>query len=674
MNFGSKKLLLKNIEFKELQEDQQFLNHLKRSIETELHALSKLAKVLDYNNISDSTLHTYNLSGIHIRENGQLLYEFGDSSYYDSTNGIYQSKDNIGIYSRLEQKPYEIILLKRLPINLQKLKLNLGNEQTQHSVALQPLVQKPLYLSFKRTNKYEYAAYANTFIRWTLAGGILIIALAMIYFQKEVLGRINRLHKRIRLDSFIDEEFYIDPKKDEIAMITEDVFELLKRTTQLSEDLQYSESRFMHFMMEKSEFVCHFNRYGKISFVNQSYCQFFKLERDELVGTKIDHSLHPWSIDIMERALSDKRIKSKQKLRVKFLIGNGEIGWLEWQWNPVFTDDGKLKEIHASGRDITVYKNIEDSYRNQKEFEKMLLALTTRFINMPIKSIDEVVDFTLSEIGKFTKSDRAFIYHLNESSTMLIKSHAWFRDKECLHLDAEIEMNNWYEHAIDKQEMICLSTVSQIPECEERKEIISSYTNQQIKSRIMIPMIQNGRSNGFIGFDCIRSERQWAQETENLLMLVSEMVMNADEKQKARRLLEENQQHLKQLMSGIPAGMILIDSDSGKVEDANPMACHLLKATKDTILTSDYKNFFKNIEEAKGHFQSAEDILQTFEGDEIAVVYSLSNIKMNGQKKQIFCFMDIREQKKLEEERLNNERLAGVLDSMRMLSSYDVLH
>jgi PAS domain S-box-containing protein len=128
--------------------------------------------------------------------------------------------------------------------------------------------------------------------------------------------------------------------------------------------LQASESRYKAMVQEQSDLVVRWKADQTITFVNNSFCNFFDKPYQKLVGT--------FWIDLFQL-----RHRSNIKTQIQGFISNGQTGLFEteiqdklkqkkvFQWlnSPVFDKVGNIIEYQSVGRDIT--EKIEKDRENQ---------------------------------------------------------------------------------------------------------------------------------------------------------------------------------------------------------------------------------------------------------------------------------------------------------------------
>ncbi len=128
--------------------------------------------------------------------------------------------------------------------------------------------------------------------------------------------------------------------------------------------LRESEARYRHVVEDQTDFIVRWRPDGTRTFVNDSYCRFFGIAKDDVIGS----SFFPLISDedragVARRiaALSAENPVSVGEHRVN-LPGN-KTAWNEWSDRAIFSADGSVHEYQSVGRDITVRKRDEETMR-----------------------------------------------------------------------------------------------------------------------------------------------------------------------------------------------------------------------------------------------------------------------------------------------------------------------
>jgi len=248
---------------------------------------------------------------------------------------------------------------------------------------------------------------------------------------------------------------------------------------------------------------------------------------DELMAKPFIEFVHPddHSMTVKETALLTNGAHLTVNFENRYVCKDGSIKWL--LWNATSFPDEKL--IYAVARDITQSKQTEFTGQQRTEFEKLIISLSTQFINLPPDEIDEGINRALETIGYLTGVDRSYIFMFSADGTHMNNIYEWceqgvapeIRNLQGLRL-ADFP---WFNQIIKTQEIVHIPRVAAMPAAAATEQAL--FQSQNIRSLINLPMIYRGSVVGFLGFDSIRAERIWENEEVRLLKLVAEMFVNA---------------------------------------------------------------------------------------------------------------------------------------------------
>jgi len=199
-------------------------------------------------------------------------------------------------------------------------------------------------------------------------------------------------------------------------------------------------------------------------------------------------------------------------------------------------------------RDITIRRAGEIELRNRLEFDKLITSLSTEFISLPVVQIDEHILETLAAVGRFAEVDRTYIFLLSEDGRRMSNSHEWCAPGIESHRgqlqNLSVEAFPWFAEQLRARQVIHVPSVDLLPDraAAERAE----WRRESISSLINMPMVLEGKSVGFLGFDVQRGSRMWQASTVALLKIVGEILLGALVRQRADARIRDAQNRLVQ--------------------------------------------------------------------------------------------------------------------------------
>jgi PAS domain S-box-containing protein len=197
-----------------------------------------------------------------------------------------------------------------------------------------------------------------------------------------------------------------------------------------------SEERYRNVIEDQTEFICRFLPDGTHIFVNEAYCRYFGLDREEIIGTRFHPTIHPEDLKKMSGLIGSLTVDHPiMTIDQRIVMPDGSTRWQRWVDRAIFNADGTLKEYQSVGRDITENKQTEEALRSTREkYVKAFLASpdaimisdlqSGRFIetNNATSQIfgfsrEEMLGKSAIELGIWSKSEdrEAFIDHVKKN-------------------------------------------------------------------------------------------------------------------------------------------------------------------------------------------------------------------------------------------------------------------
>jgi PAS domain S-box-containing protein len=202
--------------------------------------------------------------------------------------------------------------------------------------------------------------------------------------------------------------------------------------------------------------------------------------------------------------------------------------------------------------DITRQKNIEKELAYQSRLQEILMDISTKYINIPIEKIDKAINDSLRMIGEFVDADRVYIFEFDFVNRTTSNTYEWCAEG----ITEEIEnLQQIPFEAVDffmKEhlggQVINIPDIFQYEPMDESRKILEA---QGIKSLIAVPMMLNGNSLGFIGFDSVKNKKQYTNLEIKLLKTYAQIIVNVMERQRKEKILIEALEEKALLMNEI---------------------------------------------------------------------------------------------------------------------------
>lgn len=215
-------------------------------------------------------------------------------------------------------------------------------------------------------------------------------------------------------------------------------------------------------------------------------------------------------------------------------------------------------QILAIIRDETDTHNLDKEISDRMAFQQILMDLTAGFINSPLDKMDEEIQKALRVIGDYTHVDRCYVFDYFVDKGIMKNTYEWCSEGiqpvidtlQAIPIDAVPEWTS--SHFEGKG--IFIPSVAKMPEDDPVRQILE---RQNVKSLLTIPFMHEGKCLGFVGFDSVKSERDWNKSERYLLRLFAEFLTNMKLKDNMYRVLKQNEEQYR-LLAGNSSDIIAL--------------------------------------------------------------------------------------------------------------------
>lgn len=287
----------------------------------------------------------------------------------------------------------------------------------------------------------------------------------------------------------------------------------------------------------------------KVLQLNRTFCELMKLDAPEYSFEGIESQE---LIDRIKHLFKDPEAFDK---RTRFIQQQGEPvseEELELSDGKVFQRD-YMPIRFASGHvenlwlyhDISLRKRDEEALESQTTLQKILMDVSSTYINIPLDQLEGAVNKSLRELGKFVGADRAYVFSYDWVNGICTNTHEWCEEGVSPQIDelqaVPIDTIRIWSGTHKEGKSMNIPDVYELP---EGHEVRIPLEQQEILSLLAIPMMNGDECIGFVGFDSVKKHHAYSEKEESLLSVFSRLLVNVkhradlenkliDEKQKA---------------------------------------------------------------------------------------------------------------------------------------------
>lgn len=360
-------------------------------------------------------------------------------------------------------------------------------------------------------------------------------------------------------------------------------------------------------------------------------------------------------------------------LKASKIKGSEHFEWLaRTEKNKLFWIDVNMKPVIINGESkiLTIIRNIDEKKKTDKklkyqhDFEKLILNISSRFINIPINQVDRNIEKAFKEICHFSKTDAGYLFLYNESNSTINLSYFWhnntFNIKQDDFINIPYKPTEWHTRQIQANKVIQIENTESLP--TEAGNIKSLLIKQKTHSIIDVPLLFENVSIGFLGLAVNIPGKKWLAEEISLLKIAGQIFVNAIKRKESVKTILESEQTHREIYNATSEAIIVHSFSDGKILDVNDAMLQMygytyqeaLNITLENISSGQgdytYETAIKLITQTvkKGH-QVIEWHAKRKNGDLFWIEVSLKVAKINGQKRVLAVIRDISERKKAAE-------------------------
>lgn len=276
--------------------------------------------------------------------------------------------------------------------------------------------------------------------------------------------------------------------------------------------LQLSEQRYRNVVETQTELISRFRPDGTHVFVNDAYCRFFGMTREDLLGKSFYPVLPAEENDhIRKRLASLTRENPEISDTTKIVMPDGSTRWVLWNDRAIFDAGGTVIEYQSVGRDITRFRQASDAMAFAHKKLILLSGITRHDIVNQLTALRSYIALLSHQVTDPGQSE--YLEKMQKISGVIAEQISFTRDYEEMGMDAPI----WQELA-----PIVRKAISELPLQNVKVEIdlgrIEVFADPLLE-RVFYNLIDNALR---YGGDRMTRIRFFTKKAGNRLIVVAE--------------------------------------------------------------------------------------------------------------------------------------------------------
>jgi PAS domain S-box-containing protein len=129
-----------------------------------------------------------------------------------------------------------------------------------------------------------------------------------------------------------------------------------------------SEARYRAIVEDQTELIVRFQPDGTLLYVNEAYCRYFGLNRDEILGSRYQPIVFEPDRERVADLVGSLNADNPTVVIENRVATQGEVRWTQWNNRALFDQENRFIEFQAVGQDITERKHAEAALEESQRF------------------------------------------------------------------------------------------------------------------------------------------------------------------------------------------------------------------------------------------------------------------------------------------------------------------
>ncbi len=168
---------------------------------------------------------------------------------------------------------------------------------------------------------------------------------------------------------------------------------------------------------------------------------------------------------------------------------------------------------------------IHRAFTRLTDMQGQVVGILDALLGTPLQAADAAIDDALARMGAVTGTDRVYVFRLRDGGGFIDNTHEWCAPgvapmREMLQ-DLPADMIAHWRAAFDAGDDVVIPDVAAMPDTAPEKDIL---LEQDIRSLLAVPMMNDGRFRGFVGYDAVRARRSFMPGEVHLIRSIAKVI------------------------------------------------------------------------------------------------------------------------------------------------------
>jgi PAS domain S-box-containing protein len=294
---------------------------------------------------------------------------------------------------------------------------------------------------------------------------------------------------------------------------------------------------------DHTELICRFRPNGSLTYVNEAYCRYFGVEKEDLRGRNALLSISESDREKVYARLKDLRPERPvDTFEYRVATVFGDVLWNQWTYRALFDDGGNILEYQSVGRDITFRKYTQDILEKRAAILEAVTSAAEAFLKST--SWRDRIERVLERFGAAMNASHVFLCEnrIGEGDDIaVIRNYEWLstqikndkhRTEFLRNSKLAVRFSRWVYEKSEGRPIV--GTIGQFPD----KDMEDLSLDRKLSIAVM-PVLIGERWWGFMGFADYSGDIQWGEDEIAPLGAASEILGAAIEREEKEQALRE---------------------------------------------------------------------------------------------------------------------------------------
>ena len=198
----------------------------------------------------------------------------------------------------------------------------------------------------------------------------------------------------------------------------------------------------------------------------------------------------------------------------------------------------------------TISQKTQEKAQGKMDLANIVMDISRLLTSRQTLNLESI----LGKLAQAVSVNRSYIFEFKNNYKVMNNTYTWssvnhaFREKENLQ-NINSEIFNWWINKLQKREIIIINDITVLPnKVNSSKNILKL---EGIKALLIIPLYNDIKLVGFLGFEDIEKTRDWSKENIKLLEIVGDMIIRYWQRKKQERKLFKTNKILEESIESI---------------------------------------------------------------------------------------------------------------------------